>query len=71
MLRSTAASLLSPAAAAAAGQLGPRQQLCPRTAEGRAEDVVRDRTGLLLRCLSTDEKVKYFWLKCNIFIIIS
>ena len=29
--------------------------------EGRAEDVVRDRAGLLLRCLSTDEKVKYFY----------
>ena len=37
--------------------------------EGRAEDVVRDRAGLLLRCLSTDEKVKYFLHKCNIFIV--
>ena len=32
MLRSTAASLLSPTAAAAAGQLGPSQQPCPRAA---------------------------------------
>ena len=154
VLRSTAASLLSPAAAAAAGQLGPSQQLCPRAAldflsacvhiprlwQGRdqrppkhdrpvdvlqlqgeaivslVEFVVRSlqisRVSLVFQTvgierkpfwsklmtsscvqrghrdrgprrgrgagqgrspaalLSTDEKVKYFWLKCNIFIVI-
>ena len=155
MLRSTAASLLSPTAAAAAGQQpGPSQQLCPRAAldflsacvhiprlwQGRdqrppkhdrpvdvlqlqgeaivslVEFVVRSlqisRVSLVFQTvgierkpfwsklmtsscvqrghrdrgprrgrgagqgrspaalLSTDEKVKYFWLKCNIFIVI-